>query len=88
MLFPGAQVRKCVLPSSKLCTPGAGCTLKSEHWGQVFFEQTMVAPLKYDEIENCPQSRHTACNEGLWNRSRPNPLLEYYLDNARHYCIW
>ena len=31
MHLPGAQVRKYVHPASKLCTPGAGCTLKFEH---------------------------------------------------------
>ena len=31
MFLPGAQVRKSVHPASKLCTPGAGCTLNFGH---------------------------------------------------------
>ena len=31
MHSPGAEVSKCVHPTAKLCTPGAGCTLNFEH---------------------------------------------------------
>ena len=31
MHLPGAEVLKSVHPATKMCTPGAGCTLNFEH---------------------------------------------------------